>query len=644
MTKGKTAKKRKNSLIFNRFYRFVNRLYRAASDSFIASVLTLYYFAADGLKSCRIGRAFTEKNRFSSFLSGARNKATNLLLRGRPTRFVKKQAERLPFTQTRDIGIFLFSFGLYTAAVYLVKKYALSVFSADNFVFYVGCACVLLSLFFMSKRSIAATVNRSGLLSFIVYEILCLDKDARIPEEALYKNSSISLFTGMMSGLFTVVINPVYYLAAFIIALLLYTILRRPEAGVMIMLASLPFVPVLYLMVLCGVTCAAYLLKVLSRRRSFGFSPIDLSVLLFLLLTACGNIGSVSYGGSEALSYALLIVGYFLCRNLLNTRGRLVRAMKALAVSGFAAACCALFVYLFGTELFNPGDYTLFSGVYSGVSLFFGSSPALSSYLLLCAPFMYYMYGSRGGSRFYPAAALAVMIAALFATYNVGAWIGGAVAFILISLLYKKRTAINLVRLVPLAVAVSFLPSSVWNFISVNIASCDAGLPYKLKVMAGTLRMSAANFLGGTGLSDFGFIYPTYAENGCACAESSYSLYLQIMSALGIFGLLAFLLIILLYVSLNLSYLKASLYTKSKYCIYAPLTAVCAVLLSGLTNCVIDDMRVFFLFFAVLGIGAAACRLGKEETEYKLDTTYGFALYLSCRAQDDSGKETENDD
>ena len=142
----------------------------------------------------------------------------------------------------------------------------------------------------------------------------------------------------------------------------------------------------------------------------------------------------------------------------------------------------------------------------------------------------------------------AIVVCTVF-TWSRGSWIAIIISSIMFFLMYSRKAfrifgaALLVIPALPL-----ILPDTVMNrFLSIANLS-DSSISYRLYTWEGTMSAVEDNLLGGIGFGNEAFraVYPRYAYAGIEAAEHSHSLYLQLLLALGIIGILVFAIILFL--------------------------------------------------------------------------------------------------
>ena len=135
------------------------------------------------------------------------------------------------------------------------------------------------------------------------------------------------------------------------------------------------------------------------------------------------------------------------------------------------------------------------------------------------------------------------MIAAVVVTWSRGAWLGVLISLLIFFLIYSRKTACwLLIGGLTVPVWYSFLPSSFLSHFTDVLNLSDPAVYRQIYTWRGTLKMISNHLFGGIGYGTEAFceVYPNYSIPGLELSESAGSLYLTIWSVMGLFGLLVF--------------------------------------------------------------------------------------------------------
>ncbi|MBO4422025.1 MAG: O-antigen ligase family protein [Clostridia bacterium] len=596
--------------------RFSDKLAKKAGKSFIAKLFSGYFAVEKKAAGSFAASVVERRGPVSSSVSALRDSVCRVFSENRFKKKLTSFLFDLLYIRTRDIGIYLFSTGLYAVIEYFIIKYAVIRADLGLNVLIGGAALMAVSTLFLSGRSFVDTVIKNPALSFIVFDLIGADRGRLKPGEVRMKNASIALLLGMVSGALAFLIPPYAIILAIVCVIVLCTVFSLPESGAVLMLVTVPFLPLSEVLTLCFVTTLSYLLKTVRKKRELRFGPIDLAAMLLAALTLFGKLVTVgSSSGGDSL-YLLGIAGYFVCRNLLCKREWIDRAMHAAALSSAAVSWFGILFYFCGTPSQMLTAKTLLAGGTGEMSVFFGSSAALACYIIMTSPLLlYFALESKHGKAAY-FLSYAASLTALALTGRIYAFAALIVASLVFLTVYSRRTVVVSALLLPAAaLAAAFLPAWIYSMIFEKLYSENALIG---SVWRGTFSMISDHPFGGTGIGSFSSVYPLYALPGYEGQRSAKSVYLQLFSEGGVMMTVVFVLFLLLFLMFCVTAIVKCGRTGSKQYVFAPLTAVFAAILYGFTEDLFSSQVICILTFSVIGCGAAASELCRREYDYKL--------------------------
>ena len=610
--KGRNAAKR--SAFVRVFNAFADKMAEKARGSLIARLFCGYFSAEKKLASSfsagLIRRRGPVGNAVGSLRDGICRVFTDSPLKNRTTSFLSD----LMYVRTADIGIYLFASGLYAVMEYIIIKFALVSRDLDDIVLYGGIGMMLLSLFFFSKRSLCDTVNRRSVLSFLVFDLLGADRNRLSGGEVRIKNASLALLLGMLTGVLAFVFPPHRVLLLIICLVIICAVFFTPEAGAILTLTVIPFLPLREVLVMCSLTCASYVLKTVRRKRELRAGPLDLAVMIMSGLILFGKLITVKGVKSADSLYLIAAAAYFICRNLLCKREWLERALHAVALSSAAVSFFGLLFHFCGTPAQMIAAHSLFAGAGGEMSVFFGSSQALACYLLLTSPLLLF-FGLNSAQRkagYY--IAYAASVAALCLTGRIYAVISCAVAtFIVLSVYNRRFVSVAAVSAPVVTLACLLIPGKAYDAFFAALYGENALIG---GVWRGVVKMIARSPLGGSGIGSFKSVYPICALQGFTTQNGAKSVYLELAAEGGIMLSVMFAAALCLTVSFCLTCILKCGRTANKANIYAPLAAVMSAALYGLTENIFGSPVICMLMLAMMGICAASSELCRREHDY----------------------------
>ncbi|MDR2530011.1 MAG: O-antigen ligase family protein, partial [Oscillospiraceae bacterium] len=294
----------------------------------------------------------------------------------------------------------------------------------------------------------------------------------------------------------------------------------------------------------------------------------------------------------------------------------LERTLQALTLSAVAVSLYGVYQYVSGASGASAWvDSTMFTGISTRVYSTLENPNVLAGYLLLATPFVFALAITGEGqlTRIFYALCGAILLLCMVLTYARGGWLGLIVAAAVMLVFIDRRFI--LVGAVGL-VALYFLTPQVIldRFLSIGDLS-DGSTSYRLTIWLGTLSMLRDYWYSGIGpgVAAFNQVYPLYSYN-TAVAQHSHNLFLQIMCDSGIVGLLTFSALLFTAFRLIAGTIRRLNVTHARrpasfYYLAAGAASLSGFLVQGMADYSFYNYRVTFVFWAILGIVAAACRL-----------------------------------
>ena len=608
------AGKIKRSAVIRALSHFADAAAKRAKNSLLARLFSGYFALEKMQLSSFAATAASKKTPLNAALSRLRDAICRFFTGSRAKNAVTSFLSELLYVRTRDVGIYLFSSGLYAVIEYFIIKYALVSRDLPVTTLYGGAAVLVLSLFFLSGRPLSATLCRTPVLSFFTLGVLGADEEKLTAEKEGKKRASTALLAGMLTGVAAFVAPPHRVLLFLFCIIILCVVFFKPEPGAVLTVAAVPFLPLREVLILCAVTTASYVLKTIRRKRELRFRPVDVSVMILAVFTFLGKLVTAGDASSSGSLFLLGLSGYFICRNLLCKREWLDRTLHAAALSAAAVSVFGLFFYFCGTPSQMLAARSLFAGEGGRMALFFDSPQALASYLLIGAPLLlYFALDGRNGKLAY----IFAYAASLCALCLTGSFYAAAVCVItsvFMAVLRDRRAAVPVVISLPFAALVcALIPGGLYSKLYSLLYTENALIGSVWRGVAGLIRSSP---LFGYGIGSFRYMYPNFALQGFDAVNGAKSVYLQICAEGGITAAVCFAVFLLTFFSFCVTCIVKCGKTESKRYIYAPFAAVLSVSLYGLVENVFSSPAVCLLTFAVAGIGSAAAELCRREHDY----------------------------
>ena len=521
----------------------------------------------------------------------------------------------------RVIGTYLMTFAAYTCIFAAVLLF-LTDTTAERYNAYtllvealtVGAVSVP---FLVSKMTVSKAICSSSVCNKIINS--CGFSKNKLRCDEVSGRHAVAFVLGILSGIATFAVSAFYIFAAFLVAVFVYAVFALPEFGVMCLFFAAPLAPTSLLIVLVVLVALAFIIKVIRAKRALTFRRVDLFVAALAVLIIFGGLVSFS---SESLIpsfiYVTFIVGYFLVSCCVRSAEWLRRCTVAAIWSGLIVAFYGILQYVFaGTFASVWIDSDLFEGI-SGRAVSTLENPnMLGEYLIMILPMALATWISgKGMSRKSSFVAFACLGMCLILTWSRGAWLGFLLAIIVFLLIWNRRAMWLVVAGVISLPFLSFvLPDTVVSrFTSIgNLA--DSSTSYRVNIWRGAMHMARDHLFTGIGVGEGAWreIYPDYTLPGIEAAPHSHNLFIQITIETGIFGILFFIIILILLAKLAFTLfsrfgsaetvgLEKDFSLDRKLAVAGPLCGLFAVLIQGLTDNSWYNYRVFLMFWLMIGL------------------------------------------
>jgi hypothetical protein len=251
----------------------------------------------------------------------------------------------------RSLGIFLLTFGIYAAAVFLLKSYvSLNLgTSASVTDMCVAAIAVIAGLFLtlFGDKGLLAVVGKSRIVGRLLLGNLGVNDSSvtRYISSRPKTYAGFGFLLGSLFGIITLFYSPANVLLFLLSVTVAAVILHIPEFGLLLAVLIFSFVPASLTAFAVCITVLSYLLKCIRLKRNFRFGTAD---AVMLLMFAVMYFTSFVFGGVTSGEYYILIFTavYFLAKNLLCS--------KTLVVQAFSALCTGVTL---GLVLYTVGDF-----------------------------------------------------------------------------------------------------------------------------------------------------------------------------------------------------------------------------------------------------------------------------------------------
>jgi len=611
--------------------RFCEAVYNALKNGLFGRIFSCY-----SLEQAALEKSFAAKVTFKSNHAGKLfRKSREILSREYEQSFILRKlrelVKNLLATPLKSYGKLLLSFGIYTILIYFIKLLVPDFEKAGlSFIVIGGIICLCSIPLMFSNQSLAFSVGNNKTTKAIFSDVF--DFREELYQIKTHKSRAVNNFLillGMFMGLLTFIAEPLTILLSIGALIAFAVIVITPEIGVVSSLFVLPFFsfadnPTIALALLVIITAFGYLVKLIRGKRIIRFEFVDIVICAFILLIAFGGVFSAGQAASvrAANISCILMIGYFLISNLMRTEKWLSCCVYAIVSSGTVVAVIGILQYVFGAVDNRWLDTSYFPDITGRSTALFENANYLAVYLVAVFPLALYVsaVSKKGKAKLLSVISCLLILICTVLTWSRGAWIAIIVTALVFLLLRSKKTLrfiISILLIIPYAILI--LPRNIkTRFTSIGDLT-DSSTMYRFYTWKGSLRMLDDYFWSGIGYGPEAYraIYPEYAYAGIEAAAHSHSLFLQIFIGLGFGGLLIFILAMFLFAQKNFEYFKAPFNENSRLISAAAFSAVLGILIMGLFDYVWYNYRIFFIFWALIGISIATIRYGNREIEKK---------------------------
>ena len=625
----------RTSLLISLIMSLVNGIYHCLKEGLFGRFFTLYSTEEKLFRKGTIGKFLSRKSNVSRWMRKIRLHLAEFFENSFIIEKVSGGATYLLGSSFRFYGIAVLTFGVYSVLMFYIKQYAFPNAIVDNVSLFFDFVMIAFGLLMMgSKQSIADLVQKGLIPHALLIDILGIPEErldvVRVKRGGKY---NISLIVGMLLGVFTLFVPSQYILLGICCLIAIAVIMSYPEIGVLALIAFLPFFGVIDLSFNLlnfgiGVVAFSYLSKLIRGKRVFRFSLID-TMMLFLILAVWFS-GVASAGGEVSLQKAqhacLLMLMYFMIVNLIRTPKWLHRATLALIGASVILAFIGIFQYASEMKALASTDDFTAPWMIAQASSVFETSHAFGTYLMITIPLCMSVLITASGSKKRILAVLCfmIMIAAVVVTWSRGAWLGVLISLLIFFLIYSRKTACwLLIGGLTVPVWYSFLPSSFLSHFTDVLNLSDPAVYRQIYTWRGTLKMISNHLFGGIGYGTEAFceVYPNYSIPGLELSESAGSLYLTIWSVMGLFGLLVFLAVMIVFAQHCFEYIGNASEPYSRTLVAAGFAGIMGTLIIGIGSDVWYHETVFMACVTVMALTCAYIRAGTLIRERNQDVS-----------------------
>lgn len=615
------------SLLIALFDRLGALIYDTFINGFFGTLLTSYTSLNHRLSSGFFGKYFFYNPKITKFFRRIQRFFASRLESCVTISLTSRAIERLCSFPLQYYGNFGLFFGIYTIVVYYVKLFIPWLVASQTSHLWTGIIVAITSIpLLFSRINLANSVKSSVIGRGIFKSTFGFSDEAFDNKKTTSRGKgNAMLFLGLLAGIATLFIHPLYIILAIFTVLIITLIACSPEIGVLLTIFVLPFLsltdsPTIWLCLMVLVTAFFYVIKLIRGKRVFNLEILDLAIILFGILILLSSVFSAGGHASvySAIVSVVLLLGYFLLVNLMKTEKWIKRCIFALITSSVIVSLIGIFEFLFGAESNNWLDQSFFGIIKTRVVSLFGNPNILSVFLVMVFPFILALSirAKEKSDKFLIRALIILFILCITFTWSRAAWVAVIIGTLFFAMLCTKKSfRIFGVILIILPLIPILLPSSVIErFLSISNFA-DSSIAYRIYTWKGTLNAIKDYFFFGIGYGDSAFqaIYPSYAYSGIESTPHSHSLLLQVILCMGIIGFLMLSIAIFLNFQKSLEYIKKEKSSASTVYVIAAVASIVSALIMGVFDYIWYNQRIFYLFWTIIAIGTAFVRVGNSE-------------------------------
>jgi hypothetical protein len=546
-------------------------------------------------------------------------------------KFFKAAIQLLSHAPSRSYGATALSFGIVTLLLYLTGL------SADPSLatVVIGGVFVLLSLPFLpSERPIPLVLQDFAVTDYVFFDFFCIKRFNKM-ETAKRVPIVISILAGAILALVGLV-YPIR-LVSFLLGAVIFVgiTLLSPEFAFFTTFLVLPYMSLVPSSTV--IFASIILLTVLSfaRKAYFGkrFACIDgydaiIGVLMVLVLVSGIFVKGMS-SFTWSVGMVLMGFGYIISGNVVTNRRLADRALNSIVISSVPPAVIGIVAFV--RELASGRGAQLID---KGVSSTFPNSEAAAAFTVVALFFSFaQLIQSHGAKKIFYAAVFAVQFAFLALTgelFAVLALLLGLIAYGFIRAFRGAVVFLPVISVLPYAILI--LPNRLLDKIFSVIPSLESAGEL-FGTWGASLSAFVRNIMFGIGLGENCFA-EEMADAGITAKNSS-NIFIELGLEAGFFALACFVALLVVRIFHKAGY--NSYVRNSEVSVLSPICSVCvySLVAYGAFNYVFADMFSMYLFWCVFGIGSAALRVAKRETDDRIH------YYEDTRASNSSAIDIE---
>ena len=240
-------------------------------------------------------------------------------------------------TSLRSAGVFLLTYGVYTAAIFLLRRYTSG--EGDIGISGVSTAAVSfvagLILVVFGEKSILSALGNGRVTGQLLCVCLGINESSLCLPEKGRNATGLAFLFGSLCGILTLFVEPARVLFAIFLALVAFAVFNVPEFGLFSAIALLAVIPGRQLVILLLCTLASYLFKCLRLKRNLRFGTADVA---FAAVFAVKALFVITGGGDPAPELLCCMCVYFITKNVVCSERLVAQAVNVVCLGVSLAA------------------------------------------------------------------------------------------------------------------------------------------------------------------------------------------------------------------------------------------------------------------------------------------------------------------
>ncbi len=373
-----------SSVFVHLVFRFFSYLAAKLKSSAIMSFIAGFREEANPEKSSFYAQKIQLEEKLMRKSAAVKRKVSRQFADSKAMTIFKKIRYAMLRTSLRSYGISVLLFGIYSAAIAVMKHYMTDRWYLDDSGIVSGIICIVAGLIMLSSpKPLIELLCESSSMSLFIRNILCVRTDEVLAEQRVCRPVMLPLAAATVFGLATYFV-PADRILLYLGAILLFTMLLfSPEFGVIAFIFLLPFVKENFLFALILTVFISYLIKYIRGKRVFSLGATELlpAIIGIIGLLRCliGYEGS-PVGIAFAVSLPLL---YMSVQNMFRSRYLLFSLADMLGTSFFIIYgvrilyCIALYfgadadrLFSFAAGVSDPGTIGEYAALCMGFALY----------------------------------------------------------------------------------------------------------------------------------------------------------------------------------------------------------------------------------------------------------------------------------